>query len=268
VRTRSGGGVLRRAFDLTFCGLLSVLALPLVLLAALAVRIDSPGPVLFLQLRLGRFGRPFRLLKLRTMVTTDSNQVYIPGEQGRITRVGRFLRYSKLDELPQLWNVLCGEMSLVGPRPVVPEVAEQFSVGYRHLLRVRPGLTDPATIKYCCEEEILRRAANPQEYFRRVATPEKIRISVAYMRRATLLTDVGVLAETVFAVAVSIARRSALAWLPAIRRRVASLAESGSSGAALRKVEMRRGEAIEWQVPDLAYKRFWIKPDRGSSGLP
>ena len=260
--------MLRRAFDLTVCGVLSVLALPVVLLAALAVRIDSAGPVLFLQRRLGRFGRPFLLLKLRTMHSPSPSSGYIPGEQGRITRVGRFLRLSKVDELPQLWNVLCGEMSVVGPRPVVPEVASAFRVGYRHLLRVRPGLTDPATIKYCCEEEILRQAANPREYFRRVATPEKIRISVAYMRRATVWTDIGVLATTAFTVAASVARRSAVVWQPVARGFLHRDSGAAPSGAALRNVEMPRGESIGWQRAELAYRRFWHKPGRGSSGLP
>jgi lipopolysaccharide/colanic/teichoic acid biosynthesis glycosyltransferase len=124
---------------------------------------------------------------------------YTLSEDPRITRTGRWLRWLKVDELPQLFNVLRGEMSLVGPRPVVPELAIEFQEVYSRLLEVRPGLTDPATLKYCREEKILALVADPATYYRAVLTPDKLRISTAYMERANIWSDLGVLVGTALA---------------------------------------------------------------------
>jgi lipopolysaccharide/colanic/teichoic acid biosynthesis glycosyltransferase len=191
--------MLKRSVDFTLAGLLLVIALPLLAVAAIIVKWDSEGEVIFRQVRMGRRFRSFHLLKLRTMRASLDGPAYTLGADPRITRAGRWLRRFKLDELPQLWNVLCGDMSLVGPRPVIPELTEEFKRAYARLLEVRPGLTDPATVKYCREEEILALVAEPMDYFKRVVTPDKLRISQEYIERASLLSDLGVMLQTVLA---------------------------------------------------------------------
>lgn len=186
----------KRAVDITFAALLLGAALPLLVLAAIAIRLESCGPVIFRQARMGRGFRQFSIFKLRTMKHSAAGLSYTLGPDARITRVGRLLRRSKVDELPQLWNVLRGDMSIVGPRPVVPELAYEFRDSYRQLLDVRPGLTDPATVKYCRETEILGLAADPLDYFKNVVTPDKIRISRGYLLRANVWTDLAVMTAT------------------------------------------------------------------------
>jgi len=188
--------VLKRCVDITLGGLLLILALPFLAVAVVLIKLDSRGPALFCQLRMGRGFKPFKLLKLRTMTHLAAGTAFTLGADPRITRVGQWLRRFKLDELPQLWNVLRGEMSLVGPRPVIPELAMEFRRRYKRLLSVRPGLTDPATLKYCRETEILELVADPLRYFKTVMTPDKLRISQKYLRHATVWSDLGILART------------------------------------------------------------------------
>ena len=191
--------MLKRGVDISLAGLLFVLSVPLLAMAAIAIKLDSEGPVFFRQARMGRNFKHFQVLKLRTMCVRSHGPNCTVGEDPRITRVGRWLRWLKFDELPQLWNVLNGEMSLVGPRPVVPDLALEFRDSYVRLLEARPGLTDPATLKYCREEELLALVPDPLRYYRSVLTPDKLRISAAYQERANLWTDMGVLAATAFA---------------------------------------------------------------------
>jgi lipopolysaccharide/colanic/teichoic acid biosynthesis glycosyltransferase len=188
--------VFKRLIDIAFSLMLLVVALPVLVASALIVKLDSPGPVLFLQERMGRGFRRFRLYKLRTMNLRGDGPAYTLGADPRITRAGRWLRKFKIDELPQLWNVLRGDMSLVGPRPVIPALAIEFDCAYARLLKVRPGLTDPASVKYCNETEILGGAVNPMRYFKSVVTPDKIRISQEYLERATAWTDLCMMAAT------------------------------------------------------------------------
>jgi lipopolysaccharide/colanic/teichoic acid biosynthesis glycosyltransferase len=188
--------VFKRSVDIAFAGVLLAAALPFILLAAVLIKLDSEGPVFFHQVRVGCGFRRFELLKLRTMTPSFAGSAYTLGADPRITRVGRWLRRFKLDELPQLWHVLRGEMSLVGPRPVIPELTEEFKGDYARLLEVRPGLTDPASLKYCREGEILATVPDPLRYFKTVVTPDKLCISQAYIRRANLWSDFGVMART------------------------------------------------------------------------
>ena len=189
----------KRSVDIALAGLLLAVSLPFLLIAAIFVKLDSEGPVVFRQVRVGRGFRRFELLKLRTMRASRGGSLYTLGADPRITRSGRWLRNCKLDELPQLWNVLRGDMSLVGPRPVVPELTAEFKQDYEKLLDARPGLTDPATLKYCRETEILALVPDPLEYFKTVVTPDKLRISQTYKQRANLWSDLGVMAETAVA---------------------------------------------------------------------
>jgi lipopolysaccharide/colanic/teichoic acid biosynthesis glycosyltransferase len=207
------GFVLKRGVDIALSGLLLILSLPVLAVAAFAIKFDSEGPVFFSQARMGRNFRRFQLLKLRSMRIGSHGPGFTLGEDPRVTRAGRWLRRFKVDELPQLWNVLCGEMSLVGPRPVVPELAIEYLRAYRHLLEVRPGLTDPATLKYCHEEEFLSLLPDPLRYYKNVLVPDKLRISAAYLHRANVWSDLIVLAATALAlVPARWVTRSVAAW--------------------------------------------------------
>jgi lipopolysaccharide/colanic/teichoic acid biosynthesis glycosyltransferase len=188
--------VLKRALDILFASALLAISFPLLAAAALLIKLDSEGPVLFRQLRMGRGYRRFKLSKLRTMNILGDGPAYTLGADPRITRVGRWLRRFKIDELPQLWNVLRGDMSMVGPRPVIPQLAIEFDWAYARLLTVRPGLTDPASLKYCRETEILAAVPDAYRYFKAVVTPDKIRISLGYLQRANPLSDVLIIVQT------------------------------------------------------------------------
>ena len=189
----------KRSVDVVLAGLMLVVSLPFLAIAAIIIKLDSEGPVIFRQVRTGRWFRRFELLKLRTMRDGCGGPPFTFGADCRVTRSGRWLRRFKLDELPQLWNVLRGDMSLVGPRPVVPELTAEFKGAYDLLLVARPGLTDPATLKYCREAEILALVPDPQNYFKTVVTPDKLRLSQDYLLRANLWTDLGLMAETAVA---------------------------------------------------------------------
>jgi lipopolysaccharide/colanic/teichoic acid biosynthesis glycosyltransferase len=210
--------VFKRSVDIVLAGLLLILVFPFLVLAAILIKMDSAGPVIFRQLRMGCGFRSFELLKLRTMIFSGCGQTYTFGDDPRITRMGRWLRRYKFDELPQLWNVLRGDMSLVGPRPVIPELAEEFKQDYDLLLTVRPGLTDPATLKYCHESEFLALVPDPLRYFKTVVTPDKLHISQVYQECANMKSDLRVLAGTALAL-VSFLCQSWISPLPAVRAR-------------------------------------------------
>jgi lipopolysaccharide/colanic/teichoic acid biosynthesis glycosyltransferase len=194
-----GSRVFKRSVDIVLAALLLAVVFPFIVLAAIVIKLGSEGPVIFRQVRMGRGFRSFELLKLRTMVSSVDGPTYTFGADPRITRTGMWLRRHKFDELPQLWNVLRGDMSLVGPRPVIPELTQEFKQDYALLLAVRPGLTDPATLKYCHESEVLALVPDPLRYFKTVVTPDKLRISRAYLQRANAFSDLGVMAGTVLA---------------------------------------------------------------------
>ena len=180
---------------LAFGGL--VVTAPLLVLAALAVRLSSRGPVLFRQQRLGRGGKPFTLCKFRSMVRDRQGPAVTAGDDRRITAVGRILRRTKIDELPELWCVLVGEMSLVGPRPEVPEYVDLRDPLWQKVLEVRPGLTDPVTLRLRHEEELLATVATDREdYYRRILLPFKLRGYLEYLATRTAGSDLGVLAST------------------------------------------------------------------------
>jgi len=192
--------VLKRGIDILFAGAMLVLLFPLLLVCAWLVRLDSKGPVLFRQARMGRNFRTFQILKLRTMRHGEYGAAFTLGPDSRITRVGAWLRRWKLDEFPQLWNVLRGDMTLVGPRPVIPDLAQEFASDYEHLLKVRPGLTDPASLRYCREAEMLALVPDPLEKFKTVVVPEKLRMSREYLENATVLSDFRVIVQTALVV--------------------------------------------------------------------
>jgi lipopolysaccharide/colanic/teichoic acid biosynthesis glycosyltransferase len=188
----------KRTFDLFGAGLGVVLLAPLLALLALLIKIGDGGPVFFRQERVGYRGRPFRIWKFRTMVP-DAEARGLPltvGRDPRVTRIGAWLRRLKLDELPQLFNVLVGDMSLVGPRPEVPRYVASYSVAERRVLELLPGITDNASIRYAQESTMLAAAADPERLYVDEIVPAKIQLNLAYAARATIWTDVGVILAT------------------------------------------------------------------------
>ncbi len=193
--------MIKRIIDVAGSALGLLLSTPFLLIAAAAIKLTSPGPVLFRQERVGRGFRPFRILKLRTM-RERGGQAILPdpqitsGGDARVTPVGRILRKLKIDELPQLVNVLRGDMSLVGPRPEVPRYVEMFRADYEEVLRVRPGLTDLASIKYRHEEDILAAAPDPERAYVTSILPDKIALAKEYVRTRSILGDLRIMART------------------------------------------------------------------------
>lgn len=187
----------KRVFDVVCSVLGLALLAPLLLAIGLWVRLDSPGPAVFRQTRVGRFGVPFTIHKFRTMRAEPGAAITV-GADPRITRAGLVLRASKLDELPQLWDVLRGAMSLVGPRPELPRYVELYPAVLRErVLSVRPGITDPASLAFSHEAELLAAAADPEREYREVILPAKLRLSADYAARASLATDLALILRTV-----------------------------------------------------------------------
>ena len=190
--------MLKRLFDIFASGIGLLLISPPMFLVAVAVKFTSAGPVFFRQERIGRGGRPFFILKFRSMVADapkKGGQITC-GDDPRITPIGKWLRKSKIDELPQLFNVLKGDMSIVGPRPEVRRYVEMFQEDYDVILQVRPGITDLASIKYHDEAAILGQAANPEEEYVRCVLPEKIRLAKEYVARRSFWLDLTVIFGT------------------------------------------------------------------------
>ena len=189
----------KRACDVTGALLGLAVLWPLLLVIGGAIAVEDGWPVLFRQERVGRDGRSFRLWKLRTMVrgAEQRGRQITVGADPRITRVGRWLRAMKLDELPQLVNVLRGEMSLVGPRPEVPRYVALYTPAQRAVLALTPGITDPASLRYYDESRVLDGAEDPERLYVDQIMPEKIRVNLEYAARATAWSDVVVVLATV-----------------------------------------------------------------------
>jgi lipopolysaccharide/colanic/teichoic acid biosynthesis glycosyltransferase len=177
-----------------------VAAAPLIGALAVLVRLDSPGPAFFAQTRVGRRNRPLRLFKLRTMSTGAAGPLVTAADDTRITRIGRVLRKTKLDELPQLLNVVKGEMSIVGPRPEAGRYVEQYRPEWLPLLDVRPGLTDLASIVFRDEEALLARARDRERAYVEAVMPAKLAVALEGVRRSSPLYDAGIVVRTVAAV--------------------------------------------------------------------
>lgn len=205
--------MLKRSVDFILAGLLLVIALPLLAVAAIIIKWDSEGPVIFRQVRMGRRFQSFYLLKLRTMRPSLDGPDYTLGADARITGPGRWLRRFKLDELPQLWNVLRGDMSLVGPRPRLPQHVVTVNMPYR------PGLTGAATLAFRREEEMLSHLDPSQldSFYRQHVTPLKTRLDTRYMCRATFWSDLRLLAATFLVCIASLRAPAAFRNLPAQR---------------------------------------------------
>lgn len=181
----------KRTFDLAGAGLGVVLLAPLLALLAILVKIEDRGPIFYRQERVGYRGRQFRIWKFRTMVP-DAEARGLPltvWRDPRVTRIGAWLRRLKLDELPQLFNVLVGDMSLVGPRPEVPRYVASYTAAERRVLELVPGITDDASLRYVDESTMFAAAADPERRYVEEILPDKIRLNLAYAARATVWTD-------------------------------------------------------------------------------
>lgn len=189
---------LKFIFDrlIAFIGLL--ILWPVLLVVAILIRIKMPGgPVVFKQKRVGLNGRQFMMYKFRSMIVGHSGSSVSVAGESRITPLGAKLRKYKLDELPELWNVLIGDMSFVGPRPDVPGYADQLTGEDREVLKLRPGITGPASLKYRDEEELLAKQINPQKYNDEVIFPDKVRINRHYLHHYSFIKDIQMIVCTV-----------------------------------------------------------------------
>ena len=187
----------KRAFDLLALVVIVPFALPVALLIAVAVFLDSPGPVFYRARRVGGGGRSFEMLKFRTMKVGVAGPALAGGTDERITPVGHFLRVTRLDELPQIWNVLRGEMSVVGPRPELEEFVALHARDYEEILAVPPGLTGPTQLRFAgVEASVLSLQPDPEAYYRERLLPDKVALDLAYARSNTLWLDFLVVCQT------------------------------------------------------------------------
>ena len=186
---------MKRIFDVTASGLGLILLSPLFLIMAIWIKADSPGPVFYRQTRVGRGNRDFRLFKFRSMkVGADKKGlITVGGRDPRVTSSGYYIRKYKLDELPQLINVFKGDMSLVGPRPEVRKYVDLYTPEQLHVLDVRPGITDLASIRYRNENELLAQACDPEQYYREVVMQDKLRINSEYMADRSFFKDIKII---------------------------------------------------------------------------
>lgn len=190
----------KRLIDLVAACVGLTLLIPVFAVCAVAIKLNSPGPVFFRQRRVGQGFREFKIVKFRTMIHRDQlGSPLTVGDDDRITTVGQLLRHTKIDELPQLINVLRGEMSLVGPRPEVPCYVEMFHRDYQEILKVRPGVTDFASLKYRDEAGLLALAADPDEVYVKQVMPDKVYLAKRYLEQSSLLIDLGLIGKTLLA---------------------------------------------------------------------
>lgn len=193
---------MKRLFDIVASGLGLLCLSPLLLIVAIWIKLDSPGPVFFRQVRVGRYNKDFRIFKFRSMrVGSDKgSQITVGGHDSRITRSGYFIRKTKIDELPQLINVFIGDMSLVGPRPEVRHYVDMWTPEQMHVLDVRPGITDPASIRYRNENELLEQAEDPEKYYVEVIMQDKIKLYLEYVEKHSFWYDIKLIFQTFYTI--------------------------------------------------------------------
>ena len=191
---------MKRLFDIFLSSIGLILFFPLLPIIAILIKLDSVGSVFFMQKKIGKHFKPFILYKFRTMVQ-DAPKKGLPITvdcDSRITRVGRFLRKAKIDAIPQLWNVLKGDMSLVGPRPEVRKYVSKYRRNFKEILKIKPGMTDVASLKYSNEEVILKDKKDPEEYYIHILLPERIKLAKEYVRKSSFTYDIGLIFLTCF----------------------------------------------------------------------
>lgn len=184
-------------FDCFFAFVGLIILLPVFLVIAVLIKIRMPGPVFYTQERVGQYGKFFRMWKFRSMRKNALATTITTSQDDRITPLGSKLRRHKLDELPELWNVLKGDMSFVGPRPDVPGYADKLQGEDRKILKLKPGITGPASLKYANEEEILSQVENPEKYNDEVIYPDKVKINLEYYKNWSLIGDLRIIRDTI-----------------------------------------------------------------------
>lgn len=191
--------ITKRSFDFILSLLGIIILSPIFIIVSIIIKIDSSGPILFLQKRVGKNGEEFNIYKFRTMVNNAEKlgkQITV-GKDNRITKSGRFLRKFKIDELPQLFNVLNGDMSLVGPRPEVPKYVALYNEQQKKVLEVRPGITDLASLRYKDENDILGKVDNPEEYYINVIMRDKLNLNLEYIEKSNIFFDIYLILKTI-----------------------------------------------------------------------
>ena len=191
--------LIKRIFDFTVSLIGIVIISPILLVISILIKLDSKGPILFKQIRVGKNGKPFKIFKFRTMVVDAEKkgmQITV-GRDSRITKSGHILRKTKFDELPQLFNVLTGEMSFVGPRPEVPRYVEMYDENQKNILKVRPGITDLASIEYRNENDLLAKSLDPEATYINEIMPKKIELNIEYLKNMSVLYDIKLIIGTI-----------------------------------------------------------------------
>lgn len=194
--------LIKRIFDFTVSLVGILIISPILLVISILIKLDSKGPILFKQIRVGKNGKKFKIFKFRTMVIDAEKkgmQITV-GRDSRITKAGIILRKAKLDELPQLFNVLIGEMSFVGPRPEVPRYVEMYDENQKDILKVRPGITDLASIEYRNENDLLAKSLDPEATYINEIMPKKVELNIEYLKNMSVLYDIKLIIRTVFVV--------------------------------------------------------------------
>lgn len=190
--------MLKRTFDILLSVFAIFLLFPFFVLVSLLIVIDSGFPIFFLQKRIGRDAKEFNIIKFRTMKKNNENVTITVSDDSRITRIGKYLRKTKIDELPEILNVLFGQMSFVGPRPDVKGYADKLKGANRKILALRPGITGPASLKYYNEEYILSQKSNPKKYNDEVIFPDKVKINMDYFHNRSFFLDLKIIFATIF----------------------------------------------------------------------
>ena len=191
--------MIKRVFDFVFSASLLVVLFPFLVILAILVVATSKGPLFILQMRIGKNEQPFRLVKFRTMKPNSENLglLTIGNRDDRVTQFGYFLRKYKLDELPQFWNVLKGEMSMVGPRPEVKKYVDLYTPEQKQIFAVKPGITDVSSLYFWNESELLGEQENPENYYITTILPQKLKMSLTYQKSATFISDLGIIFKTI-----------------------------------------------------------------------
>ena len=192
--------MLKRTFDIILSIFAIFLLFPCFIVVSFLIVIDSGFPIFFLQKRIGRGAKEFNIIKFRTMKTNNENITITVSDDSRITRIGKYLRKTKIDELPEILNVLFGQMSFVGPRPDVKGYADKLKGVNRKILALRPGITGPASLKYYNEEYILSQKSNPKKYNDEVIFPDKVKINMHYFHNRSFFLDLKIIFATIFRV--------------------------------------------------------------------
>ena len=190
--------MIKRTFDIILSIFAIVLLFPFFLIVSFIIVIDSGFPIFFLQKRIGRDAKEFNIIKFRTMKKNNENITVTVSDDSRITRTGKYLRKTKIDELPEILNVLFGQMSFVGPRPDVKGYADKLKGANRKILALRPGITGPASLKYYNEEYILSQKSNPKKYNDEVIFPDKVKINMDYFHNRSFFLDLKIIFATIF----------------------------------------------------------------------